>query len=127
MFLSFFVAFVYAYVYVYVYALPILTNLSQSLSHTHTHTYDNIYTHMYAQVDSSSKDVDTTSNLTFQIYNQLMKAFKSEGKHLVAAGVYMYMCVSLHAYACIFSHTNSISLSLLLQHLTLSFQCCLIG
>ena len=41
----------------------------------------------YMEVDSSSKDADTTSNLTFQIYNQLMKAFKSEGKDLVAAAL----------------------------------------
>jgi hypothetical protein len=42
-------------------------------------------THM--DVDSSSKDADTTSNLTFQIYNQLMKAYKPEGRDLVAAAI----------------------------------------
>jgi hypothetical protein len=38
------------------------------------------------EVDASSKDADTTSNLTFQIYNQLLKAYRPEGREMVVAG-----------------------------------------
>lgn len=35
------------------------------------------------EVDPASKDAATTSNLAFQIYNQLLKSFKTEGRDLV--------------------------------------------